>query len=152
MPSIHYCFLSSLLQIVVLNAWQLGPGCHDFRSELIMFSWIYLCSWSYLQFVCTYYTPKPATSRWQVGVSMGKDDGLRSSCIHGVLMLWSGALWEEYLNCQKFLKWSRSNGLVGQKMLCKFLFQACTTTSGCMSNVWFTLGFVFLISEPFPVN
>ena len=106
-PSIHYCCLSSLLQIVVLNAWHLGPGWHDFRSELIMFSWIYLCSWCYLQFVCTYYSPKPVTSRWQVGVSMGKDYDLRSTCIHGVIMLWSGALWKEYLNCQKFLNWPR---------------------------------------------
>ena len=55
-----------------------------------------------------------------IGILLGDDRSLRSSCIHYVLMLCSGSLLKGGLNIPKFPLGPRCHGRVGQKMSCKF--------------------------------
>ena len=55
-----------------------------------------------------------------IGTTPGDDRSLRSSCIHYVLMLWSGTLLKGGLNIPYFPLRPRCHGRVGQKMSCKF--------------------------------
>ena len=55
-----------------------------------------------------------------IGILLGDDRTLRSSCIHYVLMLWSSSLLKGGLNIRQFSLGPRCHGRVGQKMSCKF--------------------------------
>ena len=53
---------------VMLNAYHVGPGCHDFRSEPFMFSPLYLCSWSdvasYMHLLCVMIRKPQGGNNW----------------------------------------------------------------------------------------
>ena len=65
------------------------------------------CSRSYLQLYAPVIVRNRWSQWWQLGTPKGMDYNLRITCIHRVLMLCSGALWQEHLNLHKFLNWLR---------------------------------------------
>ena len=71
---------------------------------------------------------------------------LRIPCIHRVLKLCSGALWQEHLNLPKFLFGPVRSGRVGQKMLCKVLIASAYNYLGI--HAWCLIFSLMIFSFP----
>jgi hypothetical protein len=112
----------TLLQLVVLNAYHFEPECHDLRSELVIVLW-----WQLLfGLTCKLYThiivrnSRPQSdNNWDNRRGwLWCEDHMCSLSVNALLQY---SIKRSTLITSRFPWGPAGNGLVGQKMSCKFL-------------------------------
>ena len=128
--------LSSLLQLVALNGFHFGPECHVFISEPYVFH-EYICV---LDPIYELYAPIMVRNRrsqkLQLGTPKRVDYNLRICCIHWLLMLCCGSLWQEHLNLHKFLLSPFEAGWLDKRCASSYC-KHVQLPVGYMPNVWY---------------
>ena len=151
-PIIYYGVYHLCCILLLLMIDTLGPSAMISDLNTIYFH-EYICV---VDPIYKLYAPVIVRNRrsqcWQLGTSKGMDYNLRITCIHRLLMLCSGALWQEHLNLHKFLLAPLIAGLhVSIDCCASFYGKHAQLPLGYMPNVWYMPRWSLLFCEPCPV-